>query len=159
MSPRTPSTPTPSTAPSPCAPWAASASTVLLSTSASLFASASRFVFPFGPKSHALLQDADPYVRKTAAVCVAKLYDINPELVHDQGFLDMLRDLLSDSNPMVVANAVAALSEIEENASTEVFRINAHNLQKLLAALNECTEWGQVRLSGIDSDAFDSPSI
>ena len=91
------------------------------------------------------MQDADPYVRKTAAVCVAKLYDINPELVHDQGFLDMLRDLLSDSNPMVVANAVAALSEIEENASTEVFRINAHNLQKLLAALNECTEWGQVR--------------
>ena len=107
---------------------------------------------PQGQLHHALLdawanpmQDADPYVRKTAAVCVAKLYDINPELVHDQGFLDMLRDLLSDSNPMVVANAVAALSEIEENASTEVFRINAHNLQKLLAALNECTEWGQVR--------------
>ena len=36
-------------------------------------------------------QDDDPYVRKTAAVCVAKLYDINPELVEDRGFLDMLR--------------------------------------------------------------------
>jgi len=90
------------------------------------------------------LKDGDPYVRKTAAVCVAKLHDINPELVQEQGFLDMLRDLLSDSNPMVVANAVAALSEIDENASTEVFKINAHNLNKLLAALNECTEWGQV---------------
>lgn len=31
-----------------------------------------------------------------------------------QGFLDQLKDLLSDSNPMVVANAVAALSEINE---------------------------------------------
>jgi vesicle coat complex subunit len=41
-------------------------------------------------------------VRKTAAVCVAKVWDINPELVETQGFLDMLRDLLSDSNPMVL---------------------------------------------------------
>lgn len=47
------------------------------------------------------LKDEDPYVRKTAAVCVAKLYDINQQLVDDQGFLDMLRDLISDSNPMV----------------------------------------------------------
>ena len=36
-------------------------------------------------------QDDDPYVRKTAAVCVAKLYDIAPELVEDRGFLDTLR--------------------------------------------------------------------
>ena len=40
-------------------------------------------------------------MRKTAAVCVAKLYDINAQLAEDQGFLDLLRDLLSDSNPMV----------------------------------------------------------
>lgn len=90
------------------------------------------------------LKDSDPYVRKTAAVCVAKLYDINPELVEGQGFLDILNDLLSDSNPMVVANAVAALSEIDEVSKTEVFKINTNNLNKLLAALNECTEWGQV---------------
>ena len=37
------------------------------------------------------LQDDDPYVRKTAAVCVAKLFDINPELVEDRGFLDLLK--------------------------------------------------------------------
>ena len=58
------------------------------------------------------LKDEDPYVRKTAAVCVAKLYDISADLVQEQGFLDALKELLSDSNPMVVANAVAALSEI-----------------------------------------------
>lgn len=39
----------------------------------------------------AFWQDDDPYVRKTAAVCVAKLYDINPELVEDRGFLDLLK--------------------------------------------------------------------
>ena len=40
-------------------------------------------------------------MRKTAAICVAKLFDINPELVEDQGFISSLNDMLSDSNPMV----------------------------------------------------------
>ena len=65
-------------------------------------------------------QDDDPYVRKTAAVCVAKLHDINAQLVEDQGFLDLLKDLLSDSTPMVVANTVAALAEIGEVSPTGV---------------------------------------
>ena len=38
-----------------------------------------------------MLQDEDPYVRKTAAMCVAKLHDINAELVEDRGFLDSLK--------------------------------------------------------------------
>ncbi|KAK6941201.1 Clathrin adaptor, alpha/beta/gamma-adaptin, appendage, Ig-like subdomain [Dillenia turbinata] len=90
------------------------------------------------------LKDNDPYVRKTSAICVAKLYDINAELVEDRGFLDALKDLISDNNPMVVANAVAALAEIQENTNRPIFEINAHIAAKLLTALNECTEWGQV---------------
>ncbi|GMI96232.1 hypothetical protein like AT4G23460 [Hibiscus trionum] len=90
------------------------------------------------------LKDDDPYVRKTAAICVAKLYDINAELVEDRGFLDCLKDLISDNNPMVVANAVAALSEIQEHSCRPVFEITTPTLSKLLTALNECTEWGQV---------------
>ncbi|VDN07577.1 unnamed protein product [Thelazia callipaeda] len=88
------------------------------------------------------MKDEDPYVRKTAAVCVAKLHDINASLVEDQGFVDLLNDLLSDSNPMVVANAVAALTEINE--SHALIEINSQTINKLLTALNECTEWGQV---------------
>ncbi|CAH0479306.1 unnamed protein product [Peronospora belbahrii] len=91
------------------------------------------------------LQDEDPYVRKTAAICVSKLYDINPDMVEVQGFLDMLKELISDSNPTVVANAIAALSEISENSGgVMAFKITKSVLQKLLAALNECNEWGQV---------------
>ena len=67
------------------------------------------------------LKDEDPYVRKTAAVSVAKLFDINASLVEEQGFLDSLKELLSDSNPMVVANAVAALSEINEGINDRGF--------------------------------------
>uniref|UniRef100_A0A0K0ED89 AP complex subunit beta n=1 Tax=Strongyloides stercoralis TaxID=6248 RepID=A0A0K0ED89_STRER len=88
------------------------------------------------------MKDEDPYVRKTAAVCVAKLHDINPSLVEDQGFVELLSDLLSDSNPMVVANAVAAITEI--NQTKQLFEINLQLVNKLLTALNECTEWGQV---------------
>ncbi|KAG9158518.1 hypothetical protein Leryth_016168 [Lithospermum erythrorhizon] len=90
------------------------------------------------------LKDDDPYVRKTAAICVAKLYDINAELVEDRGFLEALKDLISDNNPMVVANAVAALSEIQESGSRSIFEVTSNTLAKLLTALNECTEWGQV---------------
>ena len=39
---------------------------------------------PSIPKSARSCSDTDPYVRKTATMCVAKLYDINPELVEDQ---------------------------------------------------------------------------
>eukprot|EP00529_Nitzschia_sp_RCC80_P000677 CAMPEP_0113518898 /NCGR_PEP_ID=MMETSP0014_2-20120614/43229_1 /TAXON_ID=2857 /ORGANISM="Nitzschia sp." /LENGTH=886 /DNA_ID=CAMNT_0000416575 /DNA_START=14 /DNA_END=2674 /DNA_ORIENTATION=- /assembly_acc=CAM_ASM_000159 len=107
------------------------------------------------PLSRAL-RDEDPYVRKTAAVCVAKLYDIAPDLVAERGFLETLHDLISDSNPSVVANAVAALSEIAEHSGKDVMKISAAVLQKLLAALNECTEWGQVFI--LDSLAKYTPA-
>lgn len=66
--------------------------------------------------------------------------------MEDQGFLDQLKDLLSDSNPMVVANAVAALSEINETSASgqPLVEMNSATINKLLTALNECTEWGQV---------------
>jgi len=106
------------------------------------------------PLSRAL-RDEDPYVRKTAAVCVAKLYDVAPDLVEERGFLETLHDLISDSNPSVVANSVASLSEVAETSGRDVMRVSSSVLQKLLAALNECTEWGQVFI--LDSLAKYSP--
>uniref|UniRef100_A0A1I7TNI4 AP complex subunit beta n=1 Tax=Caenorhabditis tropicalis TaxID=1561998 RepID=A0A1I7TNI4_9PELO len=43
---------------------------------------------------------------------------------------------------MVVANAVAALTEMNEQQT--VIEVNSQMVNKLLTALNECTEWGQV---------------
>jgi AP-1 complex subunit beta-1 len=59
---------------------------------------------------------------------------------------------------MVVSNAVAALAEISETSETaqRVFQINTSTLQKMLAALNECTEWGQVFI--LDSLALYNPA-
>mgnify|MGYP006142316073 FL=1 len=102
------------------------------------------------------LTDHNPYVRKTAAICVAKLYDISPDLVEVQGFIDALLELISDPNPTVVANAVAALADIKESSGEEVLEVDTAVLQKLLAALNECTEWGQVFI--LDSLAEYTPA-
>ncbi|KAG5651406.1 hypothetical protein H0H81_008740 [Sphagnurus paluster] len=114
------------------------------------------------------LRDENPYVRKTAALCVAKLYDLKPELVIDNGFLEQLQEMISDSNPMVgshcdpkfyanylqvVANTVAALTDIHVAATSQpscsssdpgIFIITTSILNKLLIALNECSEWGRV---------------
>ncbi|VDC04853.1 unnamed protein product [Peniophora sp. CBMAI 1063] len=101
------------------------------------------------------LRDDNPYVRKTAALCVAKLYDLKPELVIENGFLEQLQDMISDSNPTVVANTVTALSDIHAAATAQPststsdpahFQITASILSKLLIALNECSEWGRVAI-------------
>lgn len=47
------------------------------------------------------LRDENPYVRKTAALCVAKVFDLKPELCIEYGFIETLRDLIGDGNPMV----------------------------------------------------------
>jgi len=101
--------------------------------------------------------DTDAYVRKTAAICIAKLYDINPEQVEEQGFVEILRDMLIDSNPMVVVNAVAALCEISTSSGRNYLQLNEELIMKLLPALNECTEWGQIFI--LDALAmFDPPT-
>jgi len=94
------------------------------------------------PLRHAL-KDADPYVRKTAAICVAKLFTHDRKLVEKEQFVNSLRDLLADSNPTVIANAVAALTEISEKSENVQLRLNLAIANKLVAAMNECSEWGQ----------------
>lgn len=93
------------------------------------------------------LRDESPYVRKTAALCVAKLFDLAPNMCIENGFLEQLQELVGDPNPMVVANSVTALVEIQEAApETKALVISSQQLKKMLLALNECTEWGRVTL-------------
>lgn len=56
-------------------------------------------------------------------------------------FISLLRDLLADSNPTVVANAVAALVEVSERSDEIALRLNITVAGKLVAALGECSEY------------------
>ena len=92
------------------------------------------------------LSDADPYVRKTAAFGVSKLYDVIPESVENAGLFDDLLTLLQDENPMVVANAAAAIFEINDHRSTPIFTLNAKTITPILSATTSSTEWCQTIL-------------
>lgn len=99
------------------------------------------------------LQDDNPYVRKTAAICVAKLFDLNSEICVDNGYLDKLLLLVNDSNPMVVANAISALQEIQKSSGDKkLLQIDSKILKKFLLTLNECTEWGRITILNALSD-------
>ena len=102
---------------------------------------------PLPAVSHALvdplrhsLKDADPYVRKTATICVAKLYFADPRLVERENFVESLRELLKDGNPTVIANAVAALSEISDRSENIVLKLSFPMASKMVGALPECSE-------------------
>merc|ERR1719191_544781 len=58
----------------------------------------------------------------------------------------MLRGLLNDSNAMVLANAVSALTEMSEIAGKDLLQLSKTSVVKMLTAINECSEWGRVFL-------------
>ena len=53
-------------------------------------------------------------------MCVAKVYEINPERVEESGLLKNLAEMLLDGNGMVVSNAVVAITEIQNKKGTFV---------------------------------------
>ena len=94
------------------------------------------------------LNDKDPYVRKTGALCVAKIYDINPQLAEDQfGFLDKIKEMLEEeTNAMVLANCISALIEISTTKGKDILDINWSRCRHLMSALHENNEWTQIYL-------------
>jgi AP-1 complex subunit beta-1 len=91
------------------------------------------------------LTDEDPYVKKTAAISVAKLYATSPRLVKDHSLIKILQGMLLDGNAVVVSNACASLLEISRASGKNYLRLRqATNLNKLLAALVDCNEWGKI---------------
>ncbi|KAJ3213551.1 hypothetical protein HDU67_002761 [Dinochytrium kinnereticum] len=90
------------------------------------------------------LSDKDPYVCKTAAIAVAKLFFLDKSLVENMGFLDYLRSLVDHENATVVANAVVTLCEIADRSQNIELSFEFSIANKLLTAINECSEWGQV---------------
>jgi len=90
-----------------------------------------------------MLKDSDPYVRKTAAFCVAKLYDHDRQMVEKSDLIDRLNSLLRDDNPTVVASALAGLMDIWERSDAIKLTIDYRNASKMVAILPDCSEWGQ----------------
>ncbi|KAH7131861.1 adaptin N terminal region-domain-containing protein [Dendryphion nanum] len=95
------------------------------------------------PQVKDLLKDSDPYVRKTAAFCVAKLYDHDRQLVEASSLIDMLNSMLRDENPTVVSSALAGLMDIWERSENIRLTIDYASASKIVQILPDCSEWGQ----------------
>ena len=90
-----------------------------------------------------LLRDSDPYVRKTAAFCVAKLYDHDRKLVEDSDLIDRLNHMIKDDNPTVVSSALAALLDIWERSDSISLTIDYASASKIVSILPDCSEYAQ----------------
>lgn len=95
-----------------------------------------------------LLHDDDPYVRKTAAFAVAKLWNHEPKAVEKKGLITSLNGLLGNPNPTVVASALAALQDITEKTKDLQLAIDRKNAFNLAHILTECNEWSQIYILG-----------
>ncbi|QIX00211.1 hypothetical protein AMS68_005728 [Peltaster fructicola] len=102
-----------------------------------------QFVEATVPPLKRLLKDPDAYVRKTAAFCVAKLYDHDKALVENSDLIDRLNGMLRDENPTVVSSALAALMDIWERSETIKLTIDYASASKIVQILPDCSEWGQ----------------
>jgi len=93
----------------------------------------------------AALKDTDPYVKKTALLCVPKVYELTPNLVEENKMIETIQKVLStENNSMVIANAVIALAELSELSGSNLVKIDNSNIEKILGCLSECMDWGQV---------------
>lgn len=99
------------------------------------------FVEATVPLTKNLLRDSDPYVRKTAAFCVAKLYDHDRQLVESSDLIDRLNSMLRDDNPTVVASALASLMDIWERSDAIKLTIDYGNASKMVQILPDCSEY------------------
>ena len=90
-----------------------------------------------------LMKDPDAYVRKTAAMCVAKLYDHAPKIVEKSDLIDRLNSMLRDGNPTVISNALAALVDIWNRSNNVKLSLDYNNASNIVQILPDCSEWGQ----------------
>jgi AP-3 complex subunit beta len=83
-------------------------------------------------------QDMSPYVRKTAAHAIPKLYNLDPE--QKEELITVIEKLLSDKTTLVVGSAVMAFEEV----CPERIELIHKNYRKLCNLLVDVDEWGQV---------------
>ncbi|KAM4733424.1 AP-3 complex subunit beta-2 isoform 7-T7 [Anableps anableps] len=82
--------------------------------------------------------DMSPYVRKTAAHAIPKLYSLDPEQ-KDQ-LIEVIEKLLADKTTLVAGSVVMAFEEV----CPERIELIHKNYRKLCNLLIDVEEWGQV---------------
>ncbi|KAK2159088.1 hypothetical protein NP493_1747g00002 [Ridgeia piscesae] len=82
--------------------------------------------------------DMSPYVRKTAAHAIPKLYSLDPE--QREQLIELMEKLLGDKTTLVAGSAIQAFEEVCPERIDLIHR----NYRKLCSLLVDVEEWGQV---------------
>uniref|UniRef100_A0A4W3JN13 AP-3 complex subunit beta n=1 Tax=Callorhinchus milii TaxID=7868 RepID=A0A4W3JN13_CALMI len=82
--------------------------------------------------------DLSPYVRKTAAHAIQKLYSLDPE--QKEPLIEIIEKLLKDKSTLVAGSVVMAFEEV----CPERIHLIHKNYRKLCNLLVDVEEWGQV---------------
>ena len=82
--------------------------------------------------------DMSPFVRKTAAHAIPKLYSLEPDTVEE--LVGVLEKLLGDRTTLVIGSAVMAYEEVCPDRIDLIHK----NYRKLVSLLVDVEEWGQV---------------
>ena len=88
----------------------------------------------------------DPYLRKTAALAILRVHHRNSAFLDQFNLLSVLQDLLTDSNPNVCANAIAAITEIGPTRKAPLVDISVELVKHLLSIIQDAHEWAQVQI-------------
>ena len=104
------------------------------------------------------LNDPSAYVRKTAVLGIAKLFQFVPQDIIRTDLVDILYNMLKDKDTQVITNVIHALNEVLYNESassssgsggaqaTSGMVINHAIMLYLLNRIKEFNEWGQCLL-------------
>ncbi|VUZ52895.1 unnamed protein product [Hymenolepis diminuta] len=84
--------------------------------------------------------DLSPYVRKTVAHAIPKLYSLEPE--EKESLVEIINKLLEDKSTVVAGSAIQAFEEV---CSERLDLIHKH-YRKLCSLLMDVDEWGQVAI-------------
>ncbi|XP_061173908.1 AP-3 complex subunit beta-2-like [Saccostrea echinata] len=89
------------------------------------------------------VMDMSPYVRKTAAHAIPKLYSLDPE--SKEQLVEVIEKLLADKTTLVAGSAIQAFEEV----CPERIDLIHKNFRKLCNLLVDVEEWGQVVIVGM----------
>ncbi|KYQ90268.1 adaptor-related protein complex 4 [Tieghemostelium lacteum] len=84
------------------------------------------------------LSDPSAYVRKTAVIGLAKIYNISPTSLDLDEVLPIVFGMIMDQDALTIINAISALNEIQPD-----WPVSHQVVQHLLAKFKEFNEWGQ----------------
>lgn len=90
------------------------------------------------------LEDENVYVRKTAILCIPKVFEVSKELILSKNVLEKLQYILdNDENPKIIATGLIALKDIKSHMNHNI-KMNTILIERILTMADRMMEWDRI---------------